>query len=208
MANKEEITLRPAEAGQADEAARLVYETDPRLWDCFFEGDARRFLAFFARQWREEESMYGHSNATVALRKGKVVGLEAGYDRDTQDRVIPGTVRLAREILTPGAFRRYAEIGGHVRYLLPPIPKDAYYVLFLATDPDSRGQGIGARLLVHAFERALQRGCRACHLDVASDTPAVGFYRRLGMEILSESRVLPLEEQGVASHFRMVRRLG
>ncbi len=205
--NPDGITLSPARADQAEDAARLVYETDPHLWDCFFPGDFGLFLAFLARQWREERSLYSHTNAVAAIAGGRLVGLELGYDRERLDRISADTVRLAREILSPGAFRRYAEIGGYTRYLMPPVPNRAYYVLFLATDPGVRRKGIGETLLTGAFERARGQGQEACHLDVAGDNPAVRFYQRLGMEILSESRVLPLEERGVPSHFRMTRRL-
>jgi hypothetical protein len=40
-----------------------------------------------------------------------------------------------------------------------------------------------------------------------SDNPAVRFYGRMGMEILSESRVLLLQQYGIASHYRMVKNL-
>ncbi len=199
--------LMPAGPEHAQAASRLIYSTDPRLWDCLFENDFDRFLRFFTTMWKEEESLYSHSNATVAVAGGRLAGLEVGYDRDRQDRMIPNMVKRTPEILTPGEFRHYLEIVGYIRYLTPPIPNHAYYVLFLATDPSDQGKGIGKRLLTCAFDRARERGYDACHLDVAGDNPAVGFYRRLGMEILSESRVLPLEERGVKSHFRMVKRL-
>jgi hypothetical protein len=51
------------------------------------------------------------------------------------------------------------------------------------------------------------QGKRVCELDVAIDSRAVAFYKRLGMEIISEVRVLPLERHGVAPHYRMVKKL-
>jgi hypothetical protein len=50
-------------------------------------------------------------------------------------------------------------------------------------------------------------GFRVCQVDVASDNPAVRFYERKGMEILSDSRVLSLQKHGIASHYRMVKEL-
>jgi ribosomal protein S18 acetylase RimI-like enzyme len=95
----------------------------------------------------------------------------------------------------------------YVPFLVPPFPADAYYILHLASAPFVRGRGVGARLLKAAFERARRDGLRICQLDVASDNPAVRFYERMGMEILSESRVVPLQEHGIASHYRMVKNL-
>jgi len=95
----------------------------------------------------------------------------------------------------------------YVRFLVPTVPNHAYYVMHLAAGRDARGCGVGAQLLGAAFDRARRNGYRACQLDVASDNPAVGFYERMGMEILSESRVLALQKHGVASHYRMIKEL-
>jgi ribosomal protein S18 acetylase RimI-like enzyme len=201
------LRFEPAEAASADAAARLIYDTDPRLFDCFFENDYSRFLLFCTNQWREQQSLYSFSNATAAVVGEKLAGLELGYDRKGRDRAIPNMAKRTKDLLTPEAFSHYAKIGGYVRYLTPPIPNNAYYVMFLATAPEERGKGIGGKLLENAFDRARGQGYDACHLDVASDNRAVRFYQSLGMEILSESRVIPLEKMGVKSHFRMIKKL-
>jgi len=100
------------------------------------------------------------------------------------------------------------EAVSYVRFLVPPVPDDAYYVLHTWRPArDARGRGVGAQLLAAAFDRARRNGYRVCQRDVVSDNPAVSFYGRMGMETLSESRVLPLQEHGIASHYRMVRDL-
>jgi ribosomal protein S18 acetylase RimI-like enzyme len=92
--------------------------------------------------------------------------------------------------------------------LIPPIPEDAYYVQHLAVVPELRGRGLGARLLARAFEKAAAGGYRSCHLDVVAGGPAARFYRRMGMEVLSETRVPRLEsDYGVPPHARMVKTL-
>jgi len=60
-------------------------------------------------------------------------------------------------------------------------------------------------LMEAAFELGRSEGCRSCHLDVDSSTPAVQFYERLGMRILVETRVPVIP--GVHAHYRMVREL-
>ena len=94
----------------------------------------------------------------------------------------------------------------YVHYLVPLVPDDAYYVLHLAAARDVRGRGVGARLLAAAFDRARRNGsCLPARRRERQS--AVRFYGRMGMEILSESRVLPLEKHGIASHYRMVKNL-
>lgn len=141
------------------------------------------------------------------MARGALLGIELGYDAKTQADVARDTGRHASQMLTPEQFAHLREAVSYVHYLVPPVPGDAYYVLHLASAADARGRGVGARLLAAAFERARGNGYRICQLDVASDNVAVRFYQRMGMEILSESRVLPLQQHGIASHYRMVKDL-
>ena len=140
--------------------------------------------------------------------KGDLVGIELGYGSGTQEEARQGTGRHVAEILTPDEVQSFLEAVRYTSYLLPPTPQDAYYILHLAAVPEARGKGVGARLLENAFACARRKGFRVCQLDVASDNPAVSFYQRMGMYILSESRVVPLQERyGIGSHYRMVREL-
>ena len=204
---REEIVLEPATREQADAAAPLMYDTDPHLFGHFFGGDQELALRYFAAQWRQERSLFSHRHCTVAVTRGTLLGIELGYDAKTQADVARDTGRYAAQILTPEQMAHLREAVSYVRYLVPPVPDDAYYVLHLASARDARGRGVGARLLAAAFDRARHNGYRVCQLDVASDNPAVRFYGRMGMETLSESRVLPLQEHGIASHYRMVKNL-
>lgn len=51
----------------------------------------------------------------------------------------------------------------------------------LATQPEARGQGIGANLLAAAADEARRRDCRALRLEVRIDNAAaIGLYERCG----------------------------
>ncbi|GAD52621.1 probable acetyltransferase [Halarchaeum acidiphilum MH1-52-1] len=56
------------------------------------------------------------------------------------------------------------------------------YVLFLAVDPDYRGEGFGERLIAAVAENAKTV---SCHARVTNER-ALGFYRHLGFEIVRE----------------------
>jgi ribosomal protein S18 acetylase RimI-like enzyme len=204
---QEEIVLEPATREQAEAAAPLMYDTDPQLFGYFFGGDQKLALRYFAAQWRQERSLFSYRHCTVAVASGALLGIELGYDANTQADVFRDTGRHAAQILTPEQMAHLRKAVSYVQFLVPPVPADAYYVLHLASAPLARGRGVGARLLMAAFDRARRSRYRVCQLDVASDNPAVRFYERMGMEILSESRVVPLQEQGIASHYRMVKNL-
>jgi ribosomal protein S18 acetylase RimI-like enzyme len=204
---QEEIVLEPATPEQADAAAPLMYDTDPHLFAHFFDSDQELALRYFAAQWWQERSLFSYRHCTVAVARGVLLGIELGYDAKTQADVFRDTGRHAAQILTPEQMAHLRKAMSYVPFLVPPVPADAYYVLHLASAPFARARGVGARLLMAAFDRARRSRYRVCQLDVASDNPAVRFYERMGMEILSESRVVPLEEHGIASHYRMVKEL-
>jgi ribosomal protein S18 acetylase RimI-like enzyme len=117
------------------------------------------------------------------------------------------TVAIASRVLEPATREHLLLAFGWLAYLCPPIPERAYYVQWLATDPRIHGRGLGKQLLTAAFERSRSEGYAEVQLDVKSTNPAVGFYKHLGMHILSESRVPFLEQDDILAHYRMVKHL-
>ncbi len=202
-----EVQLGPAIPRQAIAAAVLIFDTDPALWNCLFSNDVHSALRFFGEEWQAEESVFSYSLCTGATLDGELMGIELGFDRPMQKRYRSGTGQRGDACLSPETLKGFSENAGYISYLIPPIPKEVYYIQFLSIAPQVRDRDLGGRLLGNAFKRAKREGYKACQLDVSSDSQAVEFYLRMGMEVLSESRVVPLEERGVHSHYRMVRAL-
>lgn len=137
----------------------------------------------------------------VARLDGQLVGLLVSYS-SRQHATIDWSFGSARAHLAPERWGRVAAAHRLVPLLFPSIPEDAYYVQNLATQPSVRGRGLGRRLMELAFDRGRAAGCRSCHLDVDSSTPAVQFYERLGMRVLVKTEVADIP--GAHTHFRMV----
>lgn len=54
-------------------------------------------------------------------------------------------------------------------------------LLAIATHPDQRGRGVGARLMAHLLEEARAAGCELCLLEVRrGNRPAIALYERCG----------------------------
>jgi ribosomal protein S18 acetylase RimI-like enzyme len=183
----EDIVLEAAKPEDADIAARLIYDTDPYLIDYMFKGDQEIVHTFYEEQWKHRDGLTSHSFSTAARHKGALVGIELGYTGGTDEKHFPIWMDYAAEILPPEAYDHFLTSIDYFPYLVPPPPEDSYYVLILSVIPEARSQGIGAKLLNNAFERAKAQGLHSCHLDVMSDSPAVRFYKRMGMDILLES---------------------
>lgn len=207
-----DIALRPGAPEGGGRIAELVWTTGAVSYDYIF-GGRNRFDRFVGRSWETPDTYFGHSEATVAVRDGEIVGVEIGFDgaRNYRTRANVGPVAaslMADGGLDAGELTGVIERADKASYLNPYVPDHAYYVLALAVVPAVRGSGVGARLLRHAIERGRRLGCRELHLDVLSDNPAVAFYRAHGLVTMAETIAPePCRAHGIPMEMRMARPL-
>lgn len=209
MTNGDRIELVPGTPAHADRITDLVWSTGASSYAYIF-GDRARFDRFVSRSWQTPDSYFGHTEATLALRAGEVVGLELGFDGARNYRTRANLTSVAATLLEDGSvtasdLATVFERADQASYLNPYVPDSAYYVLALAVVSNLRRTGVGARLLAHAAERGRRAGCDALHLDVLSDNPAVGFYRAHGLVTMAETIAPgPCRQHGVPMELRMV----
>jgi GNAT superfamily N-acetyltransferase len=68
--------------------------------------------------------------------------------------------------------------------------KPGLYLEDLFVVPERRGEGIGKALLLHLKGIAIDRGCGRMEWSVLNwNEPAVGFYRKLGAEVMDDWRI-------------------
>ncbi len=68
----------------------------------------------------------------------------------------------------------------------------------LYVTPTFRGQGIGRALLQYLARTALAEGCPRLEWDVlAWNTPAIGFYERIGAHVLTEWRIMRVADEAL-----------
>jgi ribosomal protein S18 acetylase RimI-like enzyme len=187
----------------------LVRATGPLSYDYQFGKRPGFFDDFIAASWRTPDTLFGHDVARVALSSGELAGIEIGFDgpdfyrrRDALAQV--SAVLIATGRATLPELRALASRSEKASYLNAYIPDGVYYVLALSVRERQRGRGVGARLLLHAIERARGAGHRALQLDVLADNPAVRFYQAMGLDVLAETRSPELsDEHGFPSELRM-----
>jgi len=206
--DNENVLYKAATPQQAKVAAALIYDTDPHLFAYWLGNDYETALKFFEAEWKQERSLFSFSLCKIAVSGETLLGIELGYDLKTQTDLKPDTGFTGAGEINREVLPCLIEVASYLPYLLPPIPEDAYYIAHLSLLPEVRGRGLGTRLLMKAFDSAREQGYRQCQLDVASDNRSVNLYRRMGMEVISETRVIQLETNGVPSHYRMVKELG
>ena len=202
-ASAETVTLAPAPAAEPALAAALIHATDPHVFDYLHEHDEARWRGHLGHQWLAEQGVFSHRLATAAFHEGRLVGIELGYDRARQQAELVPFVTQAQAWLDPAGFAALARWFEHGSFLLPPVPEDAYYLQNLALVPEVRGRGIGERLLLDAIGRARAAGLGRLHLDLYAENPARRLYERAGLRTIVETRVPPLEAEGIGVHLRM-----
>lgn len=206
-ANADTIVLEPARPIEPEHVAELMIATDPHIFESLHGHDHALSVRHLAHQWQQSRGLFSHVHCVAAMHEDALAGIALGFDRATQEADAGPLMEQAGAVLTEtqmGTMIGFLEYGS---YALPPVPDDAWYLQNLATTEAARGRGIGDRLLQHCFDQARSAGLSRVHLDVYEGNPAIRLYERAGMKTIVETRVLPLEADGLPLHLRMEIRL-
>ena len=205
----ETVTLDAARADavEPEVAGRLLHATDPHIFGFHHGHDEDLAARHLGHQWCAGAGLFSHRFATGAYAGDRLVGFELGYGRETQEANVGAFVGQAQAFLDDPQFAQLARWFEYGPFVIPPTPGDAYYLSNLAALPEARGRGIGEKLLLNAFEKARAAGHARVQLDVYEGNPAFRLYERVGMRTVVETRVPPLEAEGIGLHLRMELRL-
>jgi ribosomal protein S18 acetylase RimI-like enzyme len=195
------FVIEPGRPEDAAQAARLIAETDRDLFSSY-AGDLAGWVEISAHEWCHERGIYNHKMAGVVRDGPALRGLLIGYP-GRGPLEIDWSLGNSAPHVSAALMAQVRRVRRLVHFLFPAIPEDVWYVQNIAVNAECRGGGLGRFLMNVAEERATAAGCVEVHLDVDSSTPAVGFYRRLGYEVLVETRVPSLP--AVHTHYRMVK---
>lgn len=203
----ESVRLQPATADHPELAAELIRDTDPHIFDYLHQHDQGFLRAHLGFQWCQPDTLFSHAHAVAAVHEDQLAGIALGFT--SAEQAAAGEAFLARavEFMTEPQLAHLAAWSEYGRYVLPPVPDDAWYLQHLAVVPAARGRGVGERLLGDALERATAAGLARMHLDLYADNPALRLYERMGFRTIVETTVLPLVEHGIGLHLRMERKL-
>jgi ribosomal protein S18 acetylase RimI-like enzyme len=171
--------FRPARKADAAALAILVDiagEGMPSyMWSRMREPGQTVFEVGRARAAREEGA-FSYRNATVAEIGGEVAACLIDYRLD--DPYDAGDLNALPEVVRP-------------LVMLETKAPGSWYVNVLATFPEFRGQGIGARLLTLAEERGRQHQATSASMIVAGENAgAVRLYARSGYREVARARVV------------------
>jgi ribosomal protein S18 acetylase RimI-like enzyme len=162
------IDIRPAQTGDAEVAAVLLYSayTHEQVTYPLPDEQNAGWIEHLRDFFRRDGNRFSYQNCQVAVHGADVVGLVLSFGGRDEPRL-------------------NAAVGG---WLEREAKDDEWYIDALAVLQDWGHQGVGT-LLMHAAEReARQRGYATVALSVAPDNrPALALYRRLRYVVTEET---------------------
>jgi ribosomal protein S18 acetylase RimI-like enzyme len=174
-------TFRPARKADAAVMAVLVDiagEGMPAYMWSTLKAPGQSLLEFGRERAQRETGGFSYRNSVVAEVDGQVAASLVGYRLD-DPYDLAGSLAETPDIVRP-LVRLEAKAPG------------SWYVNVLATFPEFRRKGIGARLLAIAEEKARKEQARALSVIVASwNEPALRLYAKAGYAAAAREAALP-----------------
>lgn len=139
--------------------------------------------------WKLPENRFSYQYAYEARLNEKTVGMITCYPVETMNKLAwPTTKKLL-------CIRKWDLLGyalSHIRDVISVISlgegqEGEYHIGTLATLPETRGYGIGSKLIQYAEDQARLRSYRFCSLTVKKEnTQAQKLYERMGYKVVEE----------------------
>ncbi len=177
------VTVRPAQAGDdITKIARYIHLTDPYIYPTVTESaEDPSWISLVAACFSDEKNIYFRDRIWVAEKNnaeivGVLCAIECG-DGDltfSANKPIPPTLR-------EGVLR--VEEGYYRPLIAESRDFEGYNIVNLCTEPETRGSGVGTKLLTAFLNRVAGE---TVHLDVIqNNVHAIHLYEKLGFRITS-----------------------
>ncbi|MDA2213302.1 GNAT family N-acetyltransferase [Bacillus cereus group sp. MYBK195-1] len=143
----------------------------------------------FCTLWRQGNNRFSHQYAYEAQMDGKTLGMITCYAIPVLNRLAWSTFKQLLSLRKLG-FVIYNILNIKMLYSMFTLKEgedDEFHIGTIALLPESRGLGIGTRLLEFAEEQASLQGFAKCSLTVKKENQlAIKLYQRIGYQITGE----------------------
>ena len=149
----------------------------------------RDFKRVIAHAYTKPGHDLSYEHATFAVRGERIIGMATCY---TADQHRTSSLEPLKEAEGYRALRAaiIAAAFGPVFRILDTLEDGDFYLQAIAVDEDLRGAGVGSILIGWVEDQGRATGSRRLCLDVAgANLGARRLYERLGMEVVSESKI-------------------
>ncbi|MCW1941544.1 GNAT family N-acetyltransferase [Bacillus anthracis] len=143
----------------------------------------------FGTLWRQGNNRFSHQYAYEAQKDGKTLGMITCYPIPVLNRLAWSTFKQLLSLRKLGLVV-YNILNIKMFYSMITLQEgedDEFHIGTIALLPESRGLGIGTRLLKFAEEQASLQGFSKCSLTVKKENQlAIKLYQRVGYQITGE----------------------
>ncbi|UPW81480.1 N-acetyltransferase [Lysinibacillus sp. Ag94] len=151
--------------------------------------DKNKVEGTFRTLWRQENNRFSHQYAYEAQMDGKTLGMITCYPIPVLNRLPWPTFKQLLSLRKLGLVI-YNILNIKMFYSMITMKEgedDEFHIGTIALLPESRGLGVGTRLLEFAEEQACLQGFAKCSLTVKKENHlAVKLYQRIGYQITGE----------------------
>lgn len=192
------LTIRRATPADADACVPLIYSSGPAAFERVFASGQLTAQDFLRPAFCSGLGQFGCRQHWLIEENGQILATGTAYSgRDT----LAYGLRSDRQIIARyglGAALGVLGRGLAMERLLPPPPRNTWYLAHLGVAAQARGQGFGQQLIDHLEQQGRAAGFERVALDVAVSNPrAQALYERLGYRLEKERRSTIT---GVADH--------
>ncbi|TQR30880.1 N-acetyltransferase [Lysinibacillus sphaericus] len=151
--------------------------------------DKNKVEGTFSTLWRQENNRFSHQYAYEAQMDGQTLGMITCYPIPVLNRLPWPTFKQLFSFRKLGLVI-YNILNIKMLYSMITMKEgedDEFHIGTIALLPESRGLGVGTRLLEFAEEQACLQGFAKCSLTVKKENHlAIKLYQRIGYQITGE----------------------
>lgn len=175
------LTIRRATPADADACVPLIHSSGPAAFEHVFASGQLTAQDFLRPAFCSGLGQFGCRQHWLIEENGQILATGTAYSgRDT----LAYSLRSARQILSHYSFRAALGVlsrGLAMERLIPPPPRETWYLAHLGVAAEARGRGLGQQLIGHLEQQGRTAGFERVALDVAASNPrAQALYERLG----------------------------
>lgn len=196
------ITTRKANINDDKDFAELVLISAP-YFNLLFGNKIKVVLQYL---FRSNLNLFSHEHVYIAEHDGKKLGMILGYTwKDKKDENFRTGLLLFKQI--GAVLLKNFLVLLKFNVTVGKVSDGEYYISNLATYLNSRGMGLGKKLIRQAEQVAKISGAKMIVLDVERDNfIAINLYEKLGFNKTKKFSI-SLKRNGVLNYYRMEKAL-
>lgn len=199
------IEIRQARPNDRGPIAELMYSSGMNVYQYLYGDQSIDYLEY---EFALGEGFAGHRNVTVALQDGTVVGTGCFYDADRYPELIKGSLDNMVAFFDNSTIETVMTRASYTASIMKPPRDGELYLSNFGVSEHCRSQGIGSKMINHMLEQARRDNYSVFGLDVSDANPrGQALYTRLGLTV-TEQKIFPIAEAGIAPAYKMELSLG